>query len=548
MEQERLRLVEEQRLRAEQEEQRLKQEQFERAQQLQMQRQQQMYRLQQQQQQQYQPTPSYQPVHHEPFQSQPYYEHQAMNGSVSNVHYQDSSYGYQPQQHVATQSMTQQPPHMHYHPSPSYHHQMQHQPTNQVQLPPQHVQHQHQPPTIAQQPPPYYHHHPGEIPNHHELQPMQQHTNTNGYDQCTNYAKEDDLEEQIEASTILVDNGQSKPKKITIKFRKEKPSDSPSSGNRYTTVPSSVSQPSSAISMAKPKKERRNNRPSGKRAAKAAEPDPYYGDSAEDEGYYGKSQHMDDAANVLQSLSNTPSSSNDSTAASTPQTTKKQSIAPSFLQNDESFSNSEFAAIYGNKYGANENGHPDANGTKRLNFVGATSTPVRLNTNARSSHKSNESSSKSSTPRNTFRSLRRNASNTSLVNQTLDNDDSMTSFSMVEPNSFFETEYDDELKQQRLDRALKTIEQHFQRPHIDPFSSELCKAFLTKIDFPSREHQDNYKLINTLMSKLSNTKVATIGDVRYFIEKEVGRGAYGSVYRYVKPKAKQFQMITVWPL
>lgn len=141
-------------------------------------------------------------------------------------------------------------------------------------------------------------------------------------------------------------------------------------------------------------------------------------------------------------------------------------------------------------------------------------------------------SSKSSTPRNTYRMLRRRTSNASLPNHTFtENDDSMTSFSMVEPNSFFETENDDELRQQRLDKAIKTIDHHFEKTIIDPFNSELCKAFLTKCGFPSREHTNFYKISNTLLSKLSNTKHTTIGEHRFNIEKEVGRGAYGSVYR-----------------
>lgn len=112
-----------------------------------------------------------------------------------------------------------------------------------------------------------------------------------------------------------------------------------------------------------------------------------------------------------------------------------------------------------------------------------------------------------------------------------DNDDSMTSFLMAEPNSFFDTENDEELRQQRLDKALKTIEQHLQKQHIDPFNTELCKAFLTKVGFPSREHDKYYKLTNTMLPKMTNTKVTFIGDVKFLIEKEVGRGAYGSVYR-----------------
>lgn len=107
----------------------------------------------------------------------------------------------------------------------------------------------------------------------------------------------------------------------------------------------------------------------------------------------------------------------------------------------------------------------------------------------------------------------------------------MTSFSMVEPNSFFEAENDDELRQQRLDKALKTIDTHLQKDHIDPFSSELCKALLTKAGFPSHEHDEYYKLSNVLISKLSNTKTITIGDIRFNIEKEIGRGAYGNVYK-----------------
>lgn len=365
-----------------------------------------------------------------------------------------------------------------------------------------------------------------------------------------NYGAVDDIEEQIEASTILLDNGQSKPQKITIKFRKEKPS-----GESPSQLPFSVATPQLATSTPKPKKGKKKSHNNRMSAISETDGSSRQGeDEASTDGHYGKTrQHIDDA-NLLLSLSNIHSSSNDSYSCSsqgrqgvgsgsnTPQTIRKHSLQkrqPSFLQNDESYSNSEFAAMYG-KYP--ENGHlTETNGTKRLNFSGATTTPMRHNSHnqylspsvAKASHRSSESSSKSSTPRNTYKTLRKNASNTSLLNQTLcDNDDSMTSFSMVEPNSFFETENDDELRQQRLDKALKTINEHLQKPHIDPFNSELCKAFLTKVGFPSREHDENYKLINTLLSKLSNTKVAMIADVRFLIEKEVGRGAYGSVYRY----------------
>lgn len=119
--------------------------------------------------------------------------------------------------------------------------------------------------------------------------------------------------------------------------------------------------------------------------------------------------------------------------------------------------------------------------------------------------------------------------NSGLGGTLIDNDDSLTSFSMVEPNSFF----DDEMQQERLDKALKTIDVHLKKEFIDPFSPELCKAFLAKANFPSREHNEFYKISNNLLAKLSNTKSVTIGDTRFNVEKEIGRGAYGSVYRGV---------------
>lgn len=113
-----------------------------------------------------------------------------------------------------------------------------------------------------------------------------------------------------------------------------------------------------------------------------------------------------------------------------------------------------------------------------------------------------------------------------------DNDDSMSSFSIVEQNSLLEMENDEELRRQRLENSIETIELHFKKRYIDPFDSELCKALLTRAGFLTTEHE-RYKLVNSLVSKLSNTKTVMIGDVRYNIDKEIGRGAYGSVYKGV---------------
>lgn len=329
----------------------------------------------------------------------------------------------------------------------------------------------------------------------------------------------DDIEEQIEASTIVLKNGSDKLRKITIKYRKEK-----LEGEDTPLAASKTKQK-------KPKKPKTGNNKSRSTV-----------DNLECES--------EDSTFLNTDTGDQFNESNDS--FSTPiQTIKsvksrksraKTKFDPSYLQDDESLSNSEFTTLYG-KYsnGATDGAVNETTGKVRFNFAGATSTPIRNNniyqspcSSAKPSYKSNESSSKSSTPRNTYKSLRRRTSNISLVNSVLnDNDDSMTSFSMVEPNSFFEAESNDELNQQRLDKALKTIDTHFKKDHIDPFSSELCKAFLTKANFPSREHNAFYKLSNTLLSKLSNTKSVTIGDIRFNVEKEIGRGAYGSVYRGV---------------
>lgn len=338
----------------------------------------------------------------------------------------------------------------------------------------------------------------------------------------------DDIEEQIEASTIVLKNGTDKMQKITIKYRKEKLEDE---------TQSVLSEFSKTPKTKKSKKPKSANRTATKQN----------GDSeSENSTFMHNERHeIDDQFTESNDSFSTPTLTRKATK-SRKSKTKTPKFEPTYLQDDESCSNSEFTTLYGKYSNEATDGTVSNDGAKnvRFNFAGATSTPIRNNNNvnnyqspcssAKPSYKSNESSSKSSTPRNTYKSLRTRTSNISLLNGTLnDNDDSMTSFSMVEPNSFFEAESNDELNQQRLDKAIKTIETHFKKDHIDPFSSELCKAFLTKANFPSREHNEFYKLSSNLLSKLSNTKTVLIGDVRFNVEKEIGRGAYGNVYRGV---------------
>lgn len=335
----------------------------------------------------------------------------------------------------------------------------------------------------------------------------------------------DDIEEQIEASTIVLKNGADKLQKITIKYRKEK-----LDGDSQSETPS-ISKPSQKGKKSKKPKLVSKNQSTMQTNVET---------ESENSTFLENDDHYSESNDSFSTSSRT----NKSSKPKKPKA-KATKFEPSYLQDDDSCSNSDFTKLYG-KY-SNEATDATINENSRnvrFNFSGATSTPIRSNNNmnnyqspcssAKPSYKSNESSSKSSTPRNTYKSLRRRTSNVSLLNSTLnENDDSMTSFSMVEPNSFFEAESNDELNQQRLDKALKTIETHLKKDHIDPFSSELCKAFLTKANFPSREHNEFYKLSNTLLSKLSNTRSVTISDIRFNIEKEIGRGAYGSVYRGV---------------
>lgn len=335
-----------------------------------------------------------------------------------------------------------------------------------------------------------------------------------------NYA--DDIEEQIEASTIVLKNGSDKMQKITIKYRKEK-----MDGDISQSEPPSIPKPQKGKKSRKPKPGDKNL----STVQMIAETESENSTFLENDEQYSESNDSFSTPGRTNKLSKSKKSK-----------AKTSKFEPSYLQDDDSCSNSDFTKLYG-KYSNETNDGTIAENSRnvRFNFSGATSTPIRNNNNyqspctsAKPSYKSNESSSKSSTPRNTYKSLRRRTSNISLINSTLnENDDSMTSFSMVEPNSFFEAESNDELNQQRLDKALKTIETHLKKEHIDPFSSELCKAFLTKANFPSREHNEFYKLSNVPLSKLSNTKSATIGDIRFNIEKEIGRGAYGNVYRGV---------------
>ncbi|XP_061388743.1 putative mediator of RNA polymerase II transcription subunit 26 [Musca vetustissima] len=129
---------------------------------------------------------------------------------------------------------------------------------------------------------------------------------------------------------------------------------------------------------------------------------------------------------------------------------------------------------------------------------------------------------------------RLNFRDASALNNTTLNQSNAVDISTYQENSYFSTQHDIEAKERRLAKALETIERHMAKEAIDPFSSELCKAFLTKLDFPGTESEahENYKIIQTPLPKIANTRQLTLGDgIQFNIDKEIGRGSYGSVYK-----------------
>lgn len=188
------------------------------------------------------------------------------------------------------------------------------------------------------------------------------------------------------------------------------------------------------------------------------------------------------------------------------------------MKEEDSSNFSEYNTAYNSSYlgeNSNSGGFASAPTTEP-------STPV-----ASFQHRSRLTSiSGTSTPQLTpaYRRLTKHRSNVSLMN-----DDSMSS--TMNENSFFQGELDEEVKSRRMARALATIDEQLSRASIDPFNAELCKALLTKIGFPSYELCDVYRMVQQPLPKLSNAKQVLLGDTYYSVEKEVGRGTYGAVYK-----------------
>ncbi|KAH8341579.1 hypothetical protein KR059_010461 [Drosophila kikkawai] len=131
------------------------------------------------------------------------------------------------------------------------------------------------------------------------------------------------------------------------------------------------------------------------------------------------------------------------------------------------------------------------------------------------------------------KTLQTHNNNNSTSNNNNGNGSTLADFSTFQENSYFATQHDTEAQERRLSKAVETIARHLAKEAIDPFSSELCRAFLAKLDFPGdHDAHASYKIVQTPLPKISNTRTLNVLEgVTFNIDKEVGRGSYGSVYK-----------------
>ncbi|XP_011057313.1 PREDICTED: uncharacterized protein LOC105147766 isoform X2 [Acromyrmex echinatior] len=68
---------------------------------------------------------------------------------------------------------------------------------------------------------------------------------------------------------------------------------------------------------------------------------------------------------------------------------------------------------------------------------------------------------------------------------------------------------------------------------INPFDKNLIAGLLKKIKFPQSHHADGYKRIDTNLNKLVPSTMITLDTEAYDLEKCLGKGMYGTVYKAV---------------
>ncbi|KNC29002.1 hypothetical protein FF38_10150 [Lucilia cuprina] len=347
---------------------------------------------------------------------------------------------------------------------------------------------------LPQQHPNYqYHHH-----NQQQQPSAQQHLN--------NLDNEGDLEDQIEASTIRFSmhtpNKGSQNKTLKIKFKKERPTavgDTPNGNNNYSAYTiERIYQPElESPSMAENVLKRNGNNNSFH---------PYISSTPKTSTKRQKTK-LKKPSNKFHMLGST--NSNSSSAENGHAT-----LNNSYIMEKTLTATSENKAHHQHQL---ERSVQNATFNDNANY--SFSSAVALD--------NSNCSLSNAVGRLNFRDA--TALNNSTLNQT-----HVADISTYQENSYFSTQNDVEAKERRLAKALETIERHMAKEAIDPFSSELCRAFLTKLDFPGAngEAHDNYKIIQTPLPKIANTRQLNLSDgIQFNIDKEIGRGSYGSVYK-----------------
>ncbi|XP_063696925.1 uncharacterized protein LOC134827945 [Culicoides brevitarsis] len=273
------------------------------------------------------------------------------------------------------------------------------------------------------------------------------------------FHQSDDIEDQIEASTISFSSGEhGANKRLTIKFKKER-----------------AKEIGSVLSVTPCTKEKQDQR------------------------RYTVVNNYDNSKN--DEIISSGCYLNDDTTSYT-------LISAAYANEDEDSCNSEF-----------NNSISGENSMQEYNYNNFCSTPIRPHF-AKNSEKISSFS-------NTIK-LKSRTSNNSFMN-----DDSQSS----EQKCFLEVD-NEETRKRRIESALITIKTHLSRSSIDPFSPELCKAFLTKLNFPNRESTSNCCIINSYFARFSKGMDISLGGSDYYVDKEVGKGAYGAVYRGIKNDTK----------
>uniref|UniRef100_A0A1I8NXI7 Protein kinase domain-containing protein n=1 Tax=Stomoxys calcitrans TaxID=35570 RepID=A0A1I8NXI7_STOCA len=318
----------------------------------------------------------------------------------------------------------------------------------------------------------------------------------------TSVNTQDDLEEQIEASTIRFSmhtpTQGSQNKTLKIKFKKERPTtgiETPNSNNNYSAYTiERIYQPEIGSPTMSENAIKRNN-----------------GNNHSFHPYL---------------LGQT----------STPKTSAKRQKSSKLKKASNKF---HVLACHNSNSSSVENGHAVLTTNNNLPKTPSAENNNKTHLNATFNDNANYSFSSAVALDNSNCSLtnavgRLNFRDASALNSTNLNQSNAVDISTYQENSFFSTQHDAEAKERRLAKALETIERHMAKEAIDPFSSELCRAFLTKLDFPGSESEahDNYKIVQTPLPKIANTRQLSLGDgIQFNIDKEIGRGSYGSVYK-----------------